>query len=225
MEISNNPYKYLKVDDINKYFFLIYENYSYNLEMKIIKINQSKMILNKLIFVENNYNEIMRIKLPIAIDDHKIAFIQYIDEKIEIFSEKNKNKELYYGKDFKMYEIRKNKEYYADNEKRNAYKSYYFISYMNNNTYDYKKIEYDCNFHIESISITDNNVEIDFINNCSSTMYNYTIFIEYNINNYKQYSPIKNTMKKVLIIILNFMNFKEMEQKIHLKLLIPLKEK
>jgi len=67
------------------------------------------MILNKLIFVENNYNEIMRIKLPIAIDDHKIAFIQYIDEKIEIFSEKNKNKELYYGKDFKIYEIRKNK--------------------------------------------------------------------------------------------------------------------
>ena len=196
MEISNNPYKYLKVDDINKYFFLIYENYSYNSEMKIIKINQSKMILNKLIFVENNYNEIMRIKLPIAIDDHKIAFIQYIDEKIEIFSEKNKNKELYYGKDFKIYEIRKNKEYYADNEKRNAYKSYYFISYMNNNTYDYKKIEYDCNFHIENISITDKNVTIDFINNCSSTMYNYTIFIEYNINNYKQYSPIKKYYEK-----------------------------
>ena len=67
---------------------------------------------------------------------------------------------------------------------------------MNNNTYDYKKIEYDCNFHIESISITDNNVEIDFINNCSSTKYNYTVFIEYNINNYKQYSPIKKYYEK-----------------------------
>ena len=196
--------------------------------MKIIKINQSKMILNKLIFVENNYNEIMRIKLPIAIDDHKIAFIQYFDEAIDIFSERSKYVKLPHGIDFKICTISKDKEYYCDNEKRSAYKSYYFISYMNytNNTYDYKNIEYICLFYVDNISITDNNVTISFENSCSSTMYNYTVFIEYNITNYKQYSPIKkNTMKKVLIIILNIMNFKEMEQKIQLKLLIPLKEK
>ena len=198
LEISNNPYKYLKEDDKSKYFFLIYENYSYNSEINITKLNEAKFILNKLIYVENYNNEIMRIKLPKPIDDDKIAFIQYFDEAIEIFSERSKYVKLPHGIDFKICTISNDKEYYCDNEKRSAYKSYYFISYMNytNNTYDYKNIEYICLFYVDNISITDNNVTISFENSCSSTMYNYTVFIEYNITNYKQYSPIKNYFEK-----------------------------
>ena len=198
LEIPINPYKYLKEDDESKYFFLIYDNYSHIDGLNITKLNEAKMILNQLIFVENNDNEIMRIKLPKPTDDDKIVFIQYFDENIQIFSEKRKLVRLAYGYDYNIYIIDKNKEYFGDNEEKNAYKSYYFISYMNytNNTYNYKNMPYNCYFNMENIFITDNKATIGFINYCSLSMYNYTVFIEYNVLNYRQYSPIKKYYEK-----------------------------
>ena len=49
---------------------------------------------------------------------------------------------------------------------------------------------------MENIFITDNKATIGFINYCSSSMYNYTVFIEYNVLNYRQYSPIKKYYEK-----------------------------
>ena len=187
----------MKEDDKINYFFLIYENYSKTGELNIIKLRETKIILNKLHFVENYENETMRLRLPKATDDEKIAFIQYIDQKIELFSGRDKYGTLASGKDFRIYYIRKGKEYYADNEKTRAYKSYFYISYINNtnNTYDYENIEYSCYFRIKNVFVSDSNVIIDFQNFCYS-IYNYSIFIEYNITNYDEYSPLKKYLEK-----------------------------
>ena len=193
-----NPYKYLKEDDKINYFFLVYENYSKTGGLNIIKLRETKIILNKLHYVENYENERMRLKLPIATDDHKYVFIQYFDEELDLFSERTKYGTLDDGKDFRIYYINKDKEYYADNERTLAYKSYFYISYINytKNLHYYENIEYGCNFKIEKVNISDSKAIIDFQNFCSSSIYNYSVFIRYNFANYDKYSPLKQYLEK-----------------------------
>lgn len=64
LEITNNPYKYLKKDENDKYFFLFLKGNSYNAK-KILKINGEQAIYeNKLNLVKKNNYEAIKMKFP-----------------------------------------------------------------------------------------------------------------------------------------------------------------
>ena len=72
MEITINPYKYIKDNDKKKLFFLVHPYFSL---LKIIKLCNIKAGLNQLFYVVKNYEDNLRIKLIKIYKEKKIAFI------------------------------------------------------------------------------------------------------------------------------------------------------
>ena len=208
IEISNNPYKYLEEDDENKYFFLIYQGF-YDDELKIIKLREREIILNDLILVEKYDNENMKLKLPKFKEDKYIAFIQYFNESIDIYDNNEKLNPYIIGKDFIAYRFSEDMELFGDNGKISPYKSYFFVSYLSYEDYINTDRSNDCKFYIKEISDSPNEIEIDFNNECTSTIFNYFIFIDYNITNSKYYDPIELFYEKDINEDLKYYKFQK----------------
>ena len=191
IEIDNNPYKYIKNDDKDKLFFLFYDKYSDNDEFQIIKLRENNIRINKLNYIEKYDNEKMKLKFPKINDEKVILYIQYIYEKIDIFNESKKLTPEKSGKDFNIYLLNDNSEPYGENENFSPYKSFFFIRYINYSEYKEFKIIGNCNFAMTNIDVTSNKITIKIDNLCSSTKFNYYVFIDNNTNIIDNYNPIK----------------------------------
>ena len=64
MEITNNPYKYIKEDDKTKYFFILYQTYPYEVSLNIDKSIKINLSLNKLIYINKYKMENLILKFP-----------------------------------------------------------------------------------------------------------------------------------------------------------------
>ena len=77
MEITNNPYKYLKENDKTKYFFMFYRTYPHEVPLNIDKSIKINMPLNKLFHINKYYMENLKLKFPKINNETKYAFIQF----------------------------------------------------------------------------------------------------------------------------------------------------
>jgi hypothetical protein len=192
-QISNNPYKYLKVDDKNKYFFLIYQIYSGQNKLNIIRIRERNITLNKLNCIENYENEEIKLNLPKIIDEKKIAFVQYFGKYVDMYYNEKIIKEEYLGNKFDVYIFDKDIEPYGIREIVTPYKAYFYISYFSFKDYtdNLTKIPKNCGFKISKTDDSLNKIIIDFDTICDKTMYKYYVFIDYNISKYKEFNLIE----------------------------------
>ena len=195
--ISNNLYKYLEEDDEDKYFFLVFNRPSSSniYELRIMKLRDFYLPLKELCLTEKNNYENLKVTLP-KINNEKIAaFFQYFNKDLPLY---NNSQKLYYekyGVDYRIYILEKYMEPYFKIDETEPNKNFFLISYMNYQDYkDLKNIEYNCNFNIKTIDDYLNHINITFDTLCSSTIYNYTIFIEYNNTNYSE--PLEQYYEK-----------------------------
>ena len=190
-EMSNNPYKYLEEYNENKYFFIIYQGYNDD-ELKIAKLREMELNLNELSLVEKYDNEDMKLKLPKFNEEMVYAFIQNFNESIDIYNDNNRLEVKDYGKNFKIYIFNKEINPFGNNGNTLPYKSFFYISYLNyTDDINIREIPYDCEFSIKKISDSYNEIVIDYNTICTSTIYNYFIFIDYNNSFSQDYEPIK----------------------------------
>ena len=190
LDISNNPYKYLKEDDKNKTFFIIYQKYSDNGGLNIIKLSERNLILNNLILLETSDYEDMKLKLPKFNNEKVIAFIQYIAIEIDVFNKDKKLEPYKYGEDYKIYIFENSMEPYANSKIILSHKSFFYVSYINYNTVDDIYNQQDCKFSISDISDSSSSIKIIFETFCTSS-YNYYVFIDYNSDENKENNPMK----------------------------------
>ena len=178
MEITINPYKYIKDDDKKKLFFLVHPYFSL---LKIIKLCNIKAGLNQLFYVVKNYEDNLRIKLPKIYKEKKIAFIQYFSKEINIYNNRNELSYEYKGDNFKIYIFEPGMvPYFESLSNHYRFNSFYFITYINYKDYDgnLKNIIHNCNFEIKNVFTSYNNITIVLSTSCNSSEYNYTLFFE-----------------------------------------------
>ena len=194
IEICNNPYKYLKEDDENKYFFILYTKYPDKGQLNIIKLRETNITLNKLNYIEKYDKENLKLKLPKVNDEKVLVFFQYFKKYVYyIYNNGKKIEPDHSGFHFSIYIFENNSESYFDNEETSPYKSYFYITYINYNDYTgyYKDIPKDCKFKITEISDYHNEITINFDTSCDSTIYRYYVFIDYNTSNNIEFNPMK----------------------------------
>ena len=194
IQISNNPYKYIQEDDESKYFFLISQMNGQD-SLNIIKLREKEVILNELNLVERYDNEYMKVKFPKVNEERVIAFIQYFNTSLYIYDGGSSIPLEKRGEKYEVYIFEKGMEPFGDDKKTLAYKSYFFVSYINYtdniNINEYLDIPKDCEFTIKEVSDSKDEIKIKYETLCSSTMYNYFVFIDYNTSNTTNYDPIQ----------------------------------
>jgi len=132
--------------------------------------------------------------LPKINNDKITAFNQYFNKSIDLYNNSQKLSYEKYGVDYKIYILEKDMEPYINNDETEPYQNFFLTSYMNYQDYiKLKNIEYNCNFKIKIIDNYLNYISITFDTLCFSTIYNYTIFIDYNNNN-TNYNPLRTIL-------------------------------
>ena len=198
IEISNNPYQYIENNEENKYFFILYENYSSIVnEFRLVKLIKKNVQLNDLIYVEKSENERVILNLP-KINDSAHAFIQYFYEEMNIYDKNNKiikqSNSVYWGREYNMkeYKFPDSIEIYASNDNISSYKTFFSVSYADfyyyEDNYKYSDL---CNFKISKINDAFNDINIEVSNKCSA-VFHYYVFILYNTSiEYNDMSPLE----------------------------------
>ena len=187
IQITNNPYKYLEKDDENKFFYILYENYknSNPNEFNLIKLNRTDIKLNELTLIEKSENENLKIYLP-KTNKSVYAFIQYFNEKIYVYKNEERKDplNLYDNYNFNYYAFDEGIELYADTNSTKAYKSFFYVSYLDVDYYVdiHEYYGYGCNLRIEEITNTKDNIIIRIFNYVS-TKFRYFVFIVSNSTN------------------------------------------
>ena len=200
IEISINPYQYLENNDENKYFFILYQNYSdFNRdEFRLLKLSRKYIQLNELTLIDKIENEYVILYLP-KVKETTHAFIQYFYEEMDVYKDGEKlwpKYNYYYTNEennVKEYSFYEDREYYAGNDNISAaYKSFFLVSYVDKDYYsDDSNYRYACNFKIKNINDVLNDIKIEIYNYCSTT-FHYYIFIFYNTSNdYNNMSPLE----------------------------------
>ena len=191
IEISNNPYKYLEKNDKNKYFFILYNNYSNEDEFRISKLSKKNIEINEineLTLIEKPENEVLKLYFP-KVNETTHGFIQYFYEEMDVYKDdgiKLKKKNTHYSTDrsVKEYIFYANNELYASNENIKPYKTFFLVSYVNITHYHGKYGYTDpCEFKITNTNDTFNDIIIEIHNECKSK-FHYYIFILYNNSDY-----------------------------------------
>ena len=199
IEISSNPYQYIENNDENKYFFILYENYSdlYRNEFRLVKLTRRFVQLNDLNYIDKSDNERVMLYLP-RNNKKTHVFIQYFYEEMNAYDNNDKiirqSNNLYPGREdnVKEYKIKDIKEIYAANDNMMANKSFFLVSYVD---IDYYKGDHrygdKCYFQILYINDTLNDIKIKISNLCSY-VFHYYIFILYNTSiEYNEMSPLE----------------------------------
>ena len=199
IEISNNPYKYLENNDINNYFFILYNNGSneYKNEIRFMKISGKGIIkLNELTMIKNFDNERAIVYLP-KINESTHVFIQYFDKEMDIYSDGNKLthfKKCYdsYQSVAKEYKFYDNIELYSTNNYTTSYKTFILVSYVDIDYYN-RSADYclTCDFEIDKITNVFNNITIDISNDCSTTFHYYIFIFDNTSTEYNEMSPLE----------------------------------
>ena len=99
-------------------------------------------------------------------------------------------------------------EPYGDNGKTSAYKSFFFVSYINYSDGYIYSVK-DCQFKIVKISDSYNEIKIKYDTYCDETIYNYTVFITNNTNDNKGYNCIKLFYEKDINKDIKYYEFQE----------------
>ena len=198
IKISNNPYQYIENKEENKYFFILYENYSSIInEFRLVKLTKKNIQLNELICVEKPENERVAFNLP-KIKEPTHVFVQYFYEEMKIYDNNDKiikpSNNYFIGRERNMreYKFYNNIEIYVSNDNVSSYINYFLVSYVDIDYYNSdNKYDDECYFKISNITDFFNDITIKIRNYCQ-TVFHYYIFILYNTSiEYNDMSPLK----------------------------------
>ena len=199
IQITNNPYKYLEKEEENKFFYVLYHNdEKINPdELHFIKLSRTDIKLNTLTLIEKGENENLKIYLP-KINKNLYAFIQFFDEHLYVYENgKRRSPKNYYDEyNFYYYTFYDGEELYADNNSTKAYKSLFYVSYLDEGYYDdIKEIyNYGCVLKIHNIADTKDNIVINMYNYVSHNFHYYIFIVSNSTANasyYNQKTPME----------------------------------
>ena len=188
LEITNNPYKYLKKDENDKYFFLFLKSNSYNAK-KILKINGEQAIYeNKLNLVKKNNYEAKKMKFP-KNDEKAYVFIQYFNDNLKVLYKNKEITPLFSGNDYMFLLFEKDSEPFGYIQSYLASESIIYFYYNDSYDEDFEKIKEE-ELYLSYIKSKKNKIEIFLENYGNPKMYyNLTFFIASDIN--QKYFPMK----------------------------------